>query len=159
MILLYRPSTNEIIHKIKGGFYHQHDVDVIDENKISIFDNNMKRSYKGSFVDGNNRVAIYNFETNEYSYYLNESLIKEDVKTVYAGISQILPNGDLFIEETNNGRILYFNRDGSLRWTHVNRGNNGNVYIVNWSRILYEDKDIEKVKRFLKIKNVIAHNE
>ena len=48
------------------------------------------------------------------------------MRTKNQGLHEILPNGDLFIEEQNYGRSLYFNSDGSLRWTHVNRANNSN---------------------------------
>ena len=158
MVMLYRPKTNEIIWKGIGKFYHQHDVDILDDSRISIFDNNSKNTFSGDIVDGNNRVVIYDFETEKYSYHLEKSLKKEDVRTITEGRSQILPNGDLFIEETNYGRLLYFNSDGSLRWTHVNRSKKG-IYLVKWSRILYEDEDIEKVNRFLKINNEITYNE
>ena len=131
----------------------------MDDSRISIFDNNVKNTFSGDIVDGNNRVIIYDFETNELSYYLNESLEREDVITKTSGRSEILNNNELFIEETNYGRTLYFNSDGSLRWTHVNRSKKGNVYLVQWSRILYEDDDIEKVHRFLKINNEITYNE
>jgi hypothetical protein len=159
MILLYRPKTNEIIWKITWEFYHQHDVDILDDSRISIFNNNSKNTFSGYITDGNNSVVIYDFETDKYSHYLNESLKKENVRTRTQGRNQILPNGDLFFEETDYGRTLYFNSDGSLRWTHVNRGNDGNVYFVSWSRILYEDEDIQKVHSFLKIKNEVTHNE
>jgi len=159
MVMLYRPKTNEIIWKGIGKFYHQHDVDILDDSRISIFNNNSKNTFSGDIVDGNNRVVIYDFETEKYSYHLEKSLKKEDVRTITEGRSQILPNGDLFIEETNYGRLLYFNSDGSLRWTHVNRSKKGNVYLVQWCRILYENEDIEKVNRFLKIKNEITYNE
>ena len=56
----------------------------------------------------------------------------------------------IFIEETNYGRILYFNSDGSLRWTHLNRAENGKTYSVAWSRILYNPQDIKIVNNFLK---------
>jgi len=158
MVMLYRPKTNEIIWKGIGKFYHQHDVDILDDSRISIFDNNSKNTFSGDIVDGINRVIIYDFETEKYSYHLEKSLKKEDVRTITEGRSQILPNGDLFIEETNYGRLLYFNSDGSLRWTHVNRSKKG-IYLVKWSRILYEDEDIEKVNRFLKINNEITYNE
>ena len=159
MVMLYRPKTNEIIWKGIGKFFHQHDVDILDDSRISIFDNNSKDTFSGDVTDGNNRVVIYDFETEKYSYHLEKSLRKEDVRTITNGRSQILPNGDLFIEETTYGRLLYFNSDGSLQWTHVNRGNNGNIYYLSWSRILYEDEDIEKVNRFLKINNEITYNE
>ncbi len=150
MVLLYRPSSNKIIWKGTGPFFHQHDVDILDDHRISVFNNNSKEFVNGNVVDGNNEVIIYDFKTNEYSSYLNQSLIKNNVRTLKSGRSEILPNGDLFVEETNYGRTLYFNSDGSLKWTHLNRAENGKVYLVAWSRILYTDEDIKSVNNFLK---------
>ena len=152
MILLYRPSTNKIIWKGTGSFFHQHDVDIIDEHRISIFNNNSKDFKDGNMVDGNNQVVIYDFKTDEYSSYLDDSLVNNGVRTISAGRSQILPNGDLFIEESNYARTLYFNIDGSLRWSHVNRADDGNVYRLGWSRVLYTEEDIQTVKNFMENK-------
>ena len=149
MVLLYRPSTNEIIWKGTGPFFHQHDIDILDEHRISIFNNNSKNFVNRDTVDGHNEVIIYNFKTNEYSSYLNDSLAKNDVRTITAGRSEILTNGDLFVEESNYGRTLYFNADSSLRWTHVNRASDDKVYGVGWSRILYTKEDIQTVNNFL----------
>jgi hypothetical protein len=150
MVLLYRPTTNEIIWKGTGPFFHQHDVDILDNHRISIFNNNSKDFAEGEdMVDGHNEVIIYDFKTNEYSSYLKDSLIENDVRTITDGRSEILTNGDLFIEETNYGRTLYFNADGSLRWTHVNRAMDGNVFPFGWSRILYTQEDIQTVNNFL----------
>lgn len=149
MVLLYRPSSNRIIWKGTGPFFHQHDVDILNESKISIFNNNSKDFVNGYIVDGNNEVIIYDFKTNEYSQYLSESLVKSDVKSLTQGRSQILPNNDLYFEESTYGRTLYFNADGSIRWTHVNKAKDGNIYGVGWSRILYTQKDLNIVKNFL----------
>ena len=149
MVLLYRPATNEIIWKGVGPFFHQHDVDILDNHRISIFNNNSKNFVDGDVVDGYNQVIIYDFKTNEYSQYLQDSLFENDVRTITQGRSQILTNDDLFIDETNYGRTLYFNSDGSLRWTHVNRADDGNVYVIGWSRILYTDEDVQTVNDFL----------
>tara|TARA_B100000161_G_scaffold264756_1_gene238783 strand:+ start:184 stop:1551 length:1368 start_codon:yes stop_codon:yes gene_type:complete len=150
MVFLYRPSTNKIIWKGTGPFFQQHDVDILNDHTISIFNNNSKTFEVGGVVDGNNEVIIYDFKTNEYSSYLRDSLIKNDIRTKWEGRSEILPNGDLFVEETNFGRTLYFNSDGSLRWTHNNRADNGKNYYVGWSRILYNDADVKLVNHFLK---------
>ena len=150
MVILYRPLTNEIIWKGTGPFFHQHDVDILNEHTISVFNNNSKDFSVGDVVDGHNEVIIYDFKTNEYSSYLSDSLKNNEVRTITDGRSQILPNGDLFVEETNYGRTFYFNSDGSLRWIHVNRANNGNVYNIGWSRILYKDEDVKLVNNFLK---------
>ena len=149
MIILYRPSSNKIIWTGTGPFFHQHDVNILDESSISVFNNNSKDFFGGDVVDGNNEVIIYNFKTNKYSSYMKKSLIKNNVKTIRQGRSTILPNGDLFIEETDYGRTLYFNANGSLRWTHINRADNGKTYMIRWSRILYDGKDIQILKNFL----------
>ena len=149
MVLLYRPLTNKIIWKGTGPFFHQHDVDILNNHKISIFNNNSKNFVGGDVVDGNNEVIIYDFKTNEYSTYLKKSLTKFDVRTITEGRSQIIKNGDLFVEESNYGRTLYFNSDGSLRWTHVNRAKDGKIYAVSWSRILYDENDLQLIDNFL----------
>ena len=111
--------------------------------------NNSKNFVDGDVVDGHNEVIIYDFNVNKYSSYLKDSIVENDIRTITQGTSQILPNGDLYIEESKYGRTLYFNSDGSLRWTHVNRAENGNVYVVGWSRILYTQDDIQTVNNFL----------
>ena len=152
MIALYRPSTNKIVWKFTGPIFHQHDVDIIDDHRIAIFNNNSKNYRNGDIVDKQNEVIIYNFKTRKYLSYLLDSFSNNDVRTITEGRSEILPNGDLFIEETNYGRTLYFNKDGSLRWFHINRANNNNVYRVGWSRILYKKEDLQNVNNFLKNK-------
>lgn len=149
MVFLYRPSTNEIIWKGVGPFFHQHDVDILDDHRIAIFNNNSKDFVSENVVDGHNEVIIYNFKTDEYSSYLEDSLVEDDVRTITEGRSEILPNGDLFLEETNYGRSLYYNADGTVRWVHINRAENGNVYATGWSRILHTEEDIQVVNNFL----------
>ena len=73
MVLLYRPSTNEIIWKGAGPFFHQHDVDILDNHRISVFNNNSKDFAGSNVVDGHNEVIIYDFKTDEYSSYLKDS--------------------------------------------------------------------------------------
>jgi hypothetical protein len=148
-IYLYRPSTNKIIHVIDGPFYYQHDVDVIDESRISIFNNNLNKSYKGRRVDHSNQVIIYNFELNKFTIYNEEGLLNNKVKTITAGQSEIMPDGDLFVEESNYGRILYFDSNDSLRWVYMNKSEVGEAYKLGWSRILYKNEDIAIVNNFL----------
>ncbi len=149
MIILYRPSTNKIIWKGTGPFFDQHDVNILDDHRISVFNNNVKLFESSREVDGSNEVIIYNFKTEEYSKYLKESLISNSVKTPVSGRGKILLNGDLYVEETSQGRILYFNADGSLSWTYVNRADNRNIYRLGWSRILYTKDDIKMVNSFV----------
>lgn len=149
MVLLFRPSTGEIVWKSTGKYFHQHDVDILDNHRISIFNNNSKDFASGDKVDGNNDVIIYSFISNQYSSYLPESFIENDIRTITEGRNEILPNGSLFVEETNYGRSLYFNADGTLRWSHVNKAGDKNIYSIGWSRLLYKKNDIYNVRNFL----------
>ncbi len=153
LIILYRPSSNKIIWKGRGHTSLQHDIDILDNNRISIFNNNWKSLFNGSKIDGNNEVVIYDFSKDSYSKYFNESLGKYDVRTTTEGLSQILNNGDLFIEEQNYGRLLYFNKDASIQWQYVNRINKENVYLLNWSRILFKPEDIKKIGKIIKMED------
>ena len=153
MIILYRPSTNTIIWKGLGLSEAQHDVDILDDHRISIFNNNVQKFFDGERVDGSNEIVIYDFKTDSYSKYFDESLEQNDVRTTTEGGSQIFDNGDLFIEEQNFGRLLYFNQDTSVQWQYVNRADDGNVYMLNWSRVLYEPEDIKKVHKIIEIED------
>ena len=152
MIILYRPSTNKIIWKGVEYTSGQHDVDILDDHRISIFNNNLNL-FGNSDVDGHNEIVIYDFITDSYSKYLDETLAQYDVRTITAGLNQIFDNGDLFIEEQNYGRLLYFNKDTSLQWQYVNRSDDGYVYGLPWSRILYKPEDIKKVRKVIATEN------
>lgn len=151
MVILYRPSTNKIIWQGTGYTAAQHDIDILDENRISIFNNNAIHSFDGEKVDGNSEVVIYDFETDTYSKYLDLSLKQYDAKAKTGGQNQILDNGDLYFRDSH--KLLYFDKDALLRWQYVNRADNGKVYLTAWSRILYKSEDIKKINKILETEN------
>lgn len=148
-VILYRPSENKIIWQSDGHISGQHDVDILDDSRISIFNNNMVRGVNDFYVDGMNQVVVYDFATNEYQTYLEQSLIEQEVRTISEGLSEISDTGDLFLEETNYGRSLYLNSDGTLQWAYYNRANDEKMYRTNWSRLLHTPGDIEKINQLL----------
>ncbi len=153
MILLYRPSTNEIIWKKtgeNGDFFHQHDIDIISDTKISLFDNNRIYTYKGSVVENSNEILIYDFETDRFYNYLNQSMLDYDIRTVSEGLHKINKSGDLFIEETNFGRLFYFSKSGDLIWNYINLSKKNELFNLSWSRLIDEDEDILKIKKIFK---------
>jgi len=146
-IVLYRPSTNKVVNYITGPFAHQHDVDIISKNEISIFNNN-------NFIVGNehSEVLIYNFEKKQFRKIFNDQLKKENFKTYSSGMSQILSDGALMVEEENHGRIILFNNMGEKEWEFVNKDKNGNIGEISWSRIIEDKLFIEKFKSFVQKK-------
>ena len=82
----------------------------------------------------------------------NDQLKKENFKTFSQGLSQILDDGSLMVEEQNHGRIIFLNKDGEKEWEFVNKDISGNIGFISWSRII-EDKNF--IKEF---KNLINEN-
>ena len=161
MILLYRPSTDTVLWHSIGRTNFQSDVEFAFDSSVAIFDNNTPAYFKQNaksvyqedlgfkMVNGHNKILVYDFATDQYSYHLDDALRTYKVRTAVRGQSQVLPNGDLFVEETEYGRLLYFNSDGSLLWSYVNRAEDGSVYATGSSRILYRDSDLAMVRNFL----------
>lgn len=138
-IILYRPATNKILKLINGPFSMQHDVKVISENEISIFNNN-------NFLFDNNysEVVIYNFETNIFRKVFNEQLQKENFKTYLSGKSQILSDGSLFVEEARHGRIILFDNRGQKVWEYINKSLNGLIGYTSGCRVIEDENFIKK---------------
>ena len=151
MVFLYRPSTNKIIWKSVGKHFQQHDVNIIDDKKISIFNNNSKFFFNSNQVEKFNEILIYDFEKRKYESYLKKSFEKYKIDTLTGGRGKILPNGDLFVIESDSGNLFYFNADGTLRWGYTNQ-NHGQVYAMGWSRLIHSQNEIDKVNKFLKNK-------
>ena len=149
-IIHYRPSTNKVINYITGPFAQQHDVDIISDKEISIFNNN-------NFIINNeySEVIIYNFETKKFKTLFNDQLQKNNFKTVEQGLSHIFKDGALMVEEQNHGRIILFNNQGEKEWEFVNKDKNGNIGFISWSRVIEDELFIEKFKSLVKNKRCL----
>lgn len=137
-IVQYRPSTNEVIWSRQGPWMMQHDVDIVSDHEIAIFNNNTAKLDAGEYVVGTNDTIIYDFESDQtYAPYSSGYKINE-IRTATEGRSEVLPDGELFVEEQNHGRLLKMNAAGDITWQYINRATDGRVYLVRWSR--YMDK-------------------
>ena len=146
-IIHFRPSDNKLINYITGPFSQQHDVDIISDKEISIFNNN-------TFLDNNehSEVIIYNFETNEFKKLFNDQLKKENFKTHTQGLSHIFKDGALMVEEQNHGRIILFNNQGKKEWEFINKDENGDIGYIAWSRVIENEFFIEKFRSLVENK-------
>jgi hypothetical protein len=82
-------------------------------------------------------------------------LKKENFKTYSEGLSHIFKDGSLMVEEQNHGRIILFNNKGEKEWEFVNKDENGDIGSVNWSRVIEDEKFIEKFKSLVKNKSCL----
>ena len=151
MILHYRPQSNQLINLISGPFLKQHDVDIISDKEISIFNNNNINTFRGEMNLSTSEVVIYNFENNQFSQKFANSMVENNVITKSGGLSEILKDGSLMVEEQNYGRILFFNSEGKLEWEFINKAANNKIYFVSWSRI------IDDIKLIINIKEIIQN--
>ena len=146
-IIHFRPSENKLINYITGPFSQQHDVDIISDREISIFNNN-------TFIDNNehSEVIIYNFETKSFKKLFNAQLQKENFKTYTQGLSHIFKDGSLMVEEQNHGRIILFNNEGKKEWEFVNKDENGDIGYITWSRVIEDKLFIDNFKSLVENK-------
>ena len=149
-IIHYRPSTNKVINYITGPFAQQHDVDIISDKEISIFNNN-------NFIVNNehSEIVVYNFETKKFKKLFNDQLQKENFKTGSQGLSHTFKDGSLMIEEQNHGRIILFNNKGEKEWEFVNKDKNGDIGFISWSRVIEDEIFIKNFKLLVKNKTCL----
>ena len=135
--------------KLSDKLFHQHDVDIINDDEIAIFNNNRIITNKDK-VFKNNEINVYNFKTNELSSPYDKILNDNDVKTVNQGLMEITEYG-IFVEEQNSGRYIFFEKNGNVIFEYLNKSdNNSYVYQVHWSRLITNKDKINEIKRNLK---------
>ena len=119
MVVLYRPATNKIIRLIFGPFLRQHDVDILDDHTISIFNNDgtsvgermrsdesFNRELTIDTINFSN-IYHYNFRDSTFSDHLAHHFNKHGIFTDTQGFHQYLSDGLVYVEEHAKG-IHYF---------------------------------------------------
>jgi hypothetical protein len=135
-IVLFRPSTKEIVWMKSGPWLKQHDVDILDDHRISVFSNNTRNYGAYPRVEQAAEVMIYDFATKEVSSPWHDVFLAHDIETTYEGLAEILPDGSLMVEETNSGRVLFLSKGGDVIAQYLNRATDGLVYRLGWSRYI-----------------------
>ena len=142
IIALYRPSTNKIIWYKKNPWVNQHDVDILNNNQISVFNNKSKIMFTaGQNIyresdNRNNNVLIYDFKNDLVLNKYQNLFKKYDIRTPTQGLAEIMRDGSIFIEESDFGRLLYFGSDNDLIFEYINRNSEGEIYPLKWFRIV-----------------------
>jgi len=153
MVTLFRPSTGKIVWYRMGPWMLQHDVDILDDHRISIFDNHTRGGEEhddGAYrVEGHNNMLVYDFDTDRVSAPFDAGFSKNGIKTFREGLQTTLPNGDLFVEETVFGRLVRIAPNGDLRWRYINADDEGQRYLLNWSRYLDPQRDGKAIQAAL----------
>jgi hypothetical protein len=138
-VFLYRPSTDKIIWHKQGPWLNQHSSYFLGDHQISVLSNHVISSIPAEQMyisnTGINRVMTYDFETDNVSEPFADMLKQNRPRTTTEGRAQLLNDGGLFFEDSNNGRILRFSKD-RLMWSYVNDYDATRIGVLSWSRYL-----------------------
>jgi len=136
MIMLYRPSTDQIIWAKQGPWLAQHDVDIVDDHTIAVFNNNAYDRGNGWYVKDANDITFYDFATGQTRSPYRAAMKDLGIKTLTEGLFDITTEGNVIIEEENSGRIVILDPDGRLVADFINRAKDGYVYDGGWPRYI-----------------------
>lgn len=139
-ILLYRPSTDRIVWQKQGPWLGQHDVDILDDHRIAVFDNRAYQQGFGPQVDEASETVIYDFATGMVTAPLRDAFRRETVETFSEGLQDFTEAGNLVVEEENAGRLIVLAPDGGHIADFVNRAESGDIYTLSWSRAISRAK-------------------
>jgi hypothetical protein len=133
-VFLYRPSTDEIVWSQRGPWEGQHDVDILDDHRIAVYDN--RAYHPGDFgrVDGVSDVAVYDFATGAITHPWHTGMEREGVQSLFEGLYTVLPGDVLLVENHSAGVVLAFGPDGRTLARFVNRAADGHIYQLGWGR-------------------------
>lgn len=150
-ILLYRPSTNKVIwYRSHHPLLHQHDIDVLNDHEISIFNNNhVNNDFRlGSGTDDYSstydlkerenpysQMLVYNFQTDSFSTRFSDQFNDFEIGTPTEGLLEVIPNGDLLVESQNNGLVYIINENGLVMKKAYPTEQEGKFHMTNWIRI------------------------
>ena len=146
-IMLYRPNTNKIIWLKTGPWMNQHDVDFVGDHEITVFGNDVidnssgiaARDEKLVLIDDYNNIYRYDFRTDTVKTPYKDVMKLMEVRTRSEGRATLLEGNDVFIEETNDGRILRLT-PSDAKWEFVRRVDDNHLALFSWSRYLTQEQ-------------------
>ena len=116
-ILVFSEEELKATHVSTGKFVRQHDPDFIDGNRISVFDNHNI----GTRDSGHqSRILIDSFDKEGQSRVYYSGNEEEPFYSSILGNHQWLPNGNLLITESMEGRAFEVDQQGNIVWEYVN---------------------------------------
>lgn len=112
-ILLADLVNHKITWVLRGTFRAQHDIDVLPNGNVMLFDN------EGDITDtGKSRVLEIDPRTGGIVWSYNGTQM-DPMYTENRGSQQRLPNGNTMINESNAGRIFEVTPDGDVVWEYI----------------------------------------
>lgn len=141
-VALFQPQSGKIEWLKTGPWLYQHDINQLEDGRYSIFGNDVVREAKTKYVfveKGKSDVYVFNPLNNNVTRPYSDMMAEKQIATELSGRSKILSNGDVYIEESDYGRLIRISQN-TVRWEYVNLVSPDTVGWVNWSRYISGNK-------------------
>ena len=128
-VLQFRPSTGEVIRVIDGPLAAQHDVDIVNDSTLVIFNNNVQEN-NGVYTNQAHKYPVSKDEVEAgavpfadhpvrlrfgvFHSALPELMAEQGIMTSSEGLQEALPDGRWFLEEQNSGELWVVGPEGVL---------------------------------------------
>lgn len=107
MIALYRPGNDSIVWQQKGPWLTQHDIQILSDSVISVFNNN---AYFSGMLEKWSNIACYHFATGKTTFKA-EGIFNSHSN----GRQTLTSDGYLIIEETDRSKYMVLDSTGNLQ--------------------------------------------
>ena len=150
-VLQFRPSTGEVIRVINGPLASQHDVDILDDSTLVIFNNNVQEN-NGIHINKGDKYPVskdevelahyhsemtqYDLGTGTFTPLLAGLMAEGGVMTASEGLQEALPGGRWFLEEQNSGELWVVGPEGVFYHDVHASHHDGHHHLPNWTRVL-----------------------
>jgi hypothetical protein len=114
LLAIVNVERKEVVWASRGTWFRQHDSDPLANGNIMLFDN---RGHQGK--RGESRILEWDSESGAVVWSFSGQ-VKDRIKSMQRGCQQQLPNGNVLITESNNGRLLEVTRDKEVVWEYCN---------------------------------------
>lgn len=150
-VLQFRPATGAVVRVIDGPLAAQHDVDIVNDSTLAIFNNNAQENMGVYTNEGHkypiskeqqelahyhSEITLYDLGTETFRPLYRDLMAAEGIMTFSEGLQEALPGGQWFLEEQNSGLLWVVGPEGVMyRDVHASH-HAGHHHLPNWSRVL-----------------------
>ena len=150
-VLQFRPSTGEVVRVIDGPLASQHDVDILDDSTLVIFNNNVQENNgiytkKGDkypvskdeveLAQYHSQMTLFDLASESFTPLYSELMAEQGIMTSSEGLQEALPGGRWFLEEQNSGELWVVGPEGVLYHDVHASHHDGHHHLPNWTRVL-----------------------
>ncbi len=136
-VLLYRPSSNKILWSNSTYWAYQHDVNILNDTAISVFNNNTFESTRGyQAVDSLSEFVVYDFVKDSAYLPHKEVFQRTNFYSQTEGRSEwFVQDSVLFLEHSNIDQLIIhdFKADTAYRFV-LEAPYEGKVHFLTWVR-------------------------